>query len=88
MRYIFAYKTNYHLNSSLLRFPETIAELSLSAESRLLFTSTYCITGIPGLLNLDLAVRDGRGTILEEGTFKQVDKMERKYGVTFQRDSK
>ena len=72
----------------MYRFPETAAELLLSAESRLLFTSSYLIQGIVGSLKLDIVVRDKNGSVVKSCSYRQTDRTERKYGVTFKKDSR
>ena len=65
-----------------LRFPESSGELLLDPNLRLIYTSTYTFAGLEGSLNLKVVVKDSNGDTVSSESFKQEDRMDRKYGVT------
>ena len=65
-----------------LRFPESSGELLLNPDLRLIYTSIYTFSGLEGSLNLKVVVKDANGDTLSADSFKQEDRMDRKYGVT------
>ena len=65
-----------------LRFPENSGELLLDPNLRLIYTSTYTFAGLEGSLILKVVVKDANGDTLSADSFKQEDRMDRKYGVT------
>ena len=65
-----------------LRFPENSGELLLDPNLRLIYTSTYTFAGLEGSLILKVVVKDANGDTLSTDSFKQEDRMDRKYGVT------
>ena len=65
-----------------LRFPESSGELLLDPNLRLIYTSTYTFAGLEGSLILKVVVKDANGDTLSADSFKQEDRMDRKYGVT------
>ena len=79
-----------HISQNFCRFPKSVSELDLSPDMRLLCTSTYTFTGVEGSLSLSVIVKDGGpdGNILFSQTYEQKDQIERKYGVTFNKDHK
>ena len=71
-----------------LRFPESSGELLLDPNLRLLYTSTYTFSGLEGSLILKVVVKDPKGDLVSEDSFKQEDRMDRKYGVTTNKEHK
>ena len=71
-----------------LRFPESSGELLLDPNLRLIYTSTYTFAGLEGSLILKVVVKDANGDTLSADSFKQEDRMDRKYGVTTNKEHK
>ena len=71
-----------------LRFPENSGELLLDPNLRLIYTSTYTFAGLEGSLILKVVVKDANGDTLSADSFKQEDRMDRKYGVTTNKEHK
>ena len=55
---------------------------------RLIYTSTYTFSGLEGSLILKIIVKDSKGDLVSEDSFKQEDRMDRKYGVTTNKEHK
>ena len=60
----------------------------MAPDLRLIYTSTYKFSGLEGSLALNVVVKDANGETQFSNNYKQADQTERKFGVTFQKDSK
>ena len=60
----------------------------MPADVRKVYISSYKFRGTEGSLTLEVIVKDKEEKTVFAQNYKQVDRTERKYGVTFKRDSK
>ena len=78
---------SYHI-LMFFRFPKSPGELLADPELRLIYTSTYKFSGLEGSLALSVEVKEASGDTHFSKDYKQEDQTERKFGVTFHKDSK